>query len=414
MREARASGPAWSKGGSMIFRQLLLLPSIILIASLAGCPGGPPGAWTPLERGEYREGTGTRLDEAKRTEPRGYDVEDGFLTYWGDGVSLVDIERGKRLTLSGNPACGNAAVSGGSVGFLCWSPKPSVEGFYVPEVHVYSISNGVSMSIAHAENLPGIESMREAALCRQAFVVRARVHGQRRNGLWSVDTTNGKARRLSLENEDVGGFSCRGDTLFYYSVGSSGNLLLVDLSSGQRRSVSLGASAAPRNLRTDGQTAVFEDLRDDAFHGGNVEAFHSSIYRHEVSSGLTERVGDNSSIQLSPDVGSGWIVWQDFRNSARPNYLGSKDQVDIYGRKTGARADTRLSQLSGFAFDPRIGHDMLLYRWRPPGEENAGIFAKNLKTITTKKLAAVLSSVLPSVIRRRDDAAFSKDIHHAF
>ena len=137
--------------------------------------------------------------------------------------------------------------------------------------------------------------------------------------------------------------------------------------------------AVHRRPRIFGDTVVFEDFRDDKKGEPGLEEMDSNIYAFNMKDAGLSAITKNPAIQLTPDISTRYTVWQDFRNSKNPNFIGSKDQVDIYGKRHGDSAELRLTNLPGVAFHPRVSGERVYYRWRPPGQRIAGIFVSDIQ-----------------------------------
>jgi hypothetical protein len=270
-----------------------------------------------------------------------------------------------------------AAISGDTLVYLCWTQIGPTQKNWTPEFRSYRISTGERVICTGTGSLSDIEHVRRISLCGNQLLFDARARGDKRYKLLSVGLTNGKRRVLLSGTSGFRDFSCQQEKVVFDTSQTDRNIRLLDLRSGSSRDL-VAHSAEQRRPRIDGTFVVYEDLRDDPAGRVNTDAFDSNIYQVNLGGDKSIRVTDDPAIQLTPDVGSGWIVWQDFRNSRRPNFIGSKDQVDIYGGRVGSTHDVRLTRLPGVAFHPRTDRGQLFYRWRPQGEKGAGVFAKPL------------------------------------
>jgi hypothetical protein len=172
------------------------------------------------------------------------------------------------------------------------------------------------------------------------------------------------------------GLSCEGDWLV---SDSDDGFQLERLSTGVVSRFRIGTESYARRPRTDGRYLVWEDLRDDAKGVLNLLGYDSNVYLALLPDGSPSPVSKDPAIQASPDVGSGWVVWKDFRSSATPNFIGAKDQVDIYGKRIGAEHDVRLTSSPGVSFEPRVEAGKLFFRRRPEADPGAGIFMMDLR-----------------------------------
>lgn len=359
------------------FGLCVISASSTLLLFISACGPNLPGDWQDLPRSGYSEDVGLRLDRPGDEEPLGYDVDGRFLVYWGGGVFIVDWERARTLQVDKDPSCRTAEVSGDTLVYLCWAQSNPTQKHGIPELRSYRVATGERRILASTTSLSDIEYVRRIELCENQLVFSARTRGDKRPKFLVVGIDDGHRRVLPTGTDSIRDFSCRHWIVVYDTIHSNGNIRLLNLRDGSSRDLA-AHPAGQRRPRTDGRVVVYEDLRDDPGGRINTAAFDSNIYQVDLGGSEPVRVTGDPAIQLTPDVGSEWIVWQDFRNSRRPNFIGSKDQVDIYGRRVGGSEDMRLTRLPGVAFHPRSDRGRLFYRWRPPGERNAGIFAKSI------------------------------------
>lgn len=93
---------------------------------------------------------------------------------------------------------------------------------------------------------------------------------------------------------------------------------------------------------------------------------NTEIYRHDLQSGVTERVTNHPAQQVYPDVAGKWVTWQDSRNdpvSITPD-IGHKTRIDAYVKnmETGQEYYLTAGQPKPYLVQrPRVDAGRLLY-----------------------------------------------------
>ena len=137
-----------------------------------------------------------------------------------------------------------------------------------------------------------------------------------------------------------------------------------------------GAVGDRWNPRLQGHRLVWMDTRNDPEHG-LLDPRNVDIYARDLATGEGFAACTDPALQEDPDVEGDLVVWTDYRHNADPTARADATQSDIYLADLGASREVRLTQLPGFARDPRIDRGRVFFTWQPD-ERAAQIYVIDL------------------------------------
>jgi beta propeller repeat protein len=153
--------------------------------------------------------------------------------------------------------------------------------------------------------------------------------------------------------------------------------------------VEVEASHAPTDDyagRFDGDLIVYEARRADR---------DSDIYLYNISSGKTTAVATGPSIQKSPSISGGVVVY-----SAYELRQFNQSDADLYLYDVATGATTRLTR-PGDQVNPRISGNLLAWQDEPPGRSSVNIMLSDLTNGVKQKVPARTWAYTPDLSGNR-------------